>query len=175
MTPLSISEKLDSVIDTALAAAEVRTYKLDGVRAPYSDIAEIVFSFESAENLYLSWEQRGDWNELSVRETSHLLADAFAGGTAEMEAMVGEVVHELFTRYELFADQDHCLAVRLTFDTRVVVIAVGHEAWNEEQQRGEFTNFSGDDLFLWSDDTFTAFAQAHDLSKVAENSAVARA
>src|SRR6476620_3222558 len=102
------------------------------------------------------------------------MADAFTGATPELEAMLDHVVHKPLTRYELFADETHCLAVRLSFETAVNVIAVGHETWNEVQERGEFRNFAGDDLFLWSDETFTALAQSHGLRKVSENSAVVR-
>lgn len=87
---------------------------------------------------------------------------------AEDDALLSKLVGKQLTLFELYADEfGSVVAVLLRFENESCIVAVGHETWCEETQTAEFRFFSGDDLYLWTEEEFVDALGKHKLEVVA--------
>ena len=133
------------------------------------DSAEVVFSFDAPDTTrYFSWEQANDEFELSVRGKSHLVEDPRPEISAEDDALLSKLLGKRLTLFELYADEfGSTVAALLRFENDSCVVAIGFETRREETQTAGFWVFSGNDLYLWTEEEFVDASRKHKLELVA--------
>lgn len=166
MDKIAIIENLKNCLGKRLVFAKRRLYEFEGVTE--LDLAEVVFYFGAPdETLCFRWEFSNDKFILCVRKESHLIDEPFPEILAEDDTLLSKLLGKRHTLFELYEDEvGSTVAALLRFENESCVVAVGHETWNEEMQTAEFRFFSGDDLYLWTEENFVDALGKHELQVV---------
>lgn len=169
MDKITIIESLKICLGVHLASAKRRLYELEGVSILELDLAEVVFSFDAPDTTrYFSWEQADQEFELSVRGKSHLIEDPRPEFSAEDDALLSKLLGKRLTLFELYTDEfGNTVAALLRFENDSCVVAIGYETRGEETQTAGFWVFSGNDLYLWTEEEFVDASRKHKLELVA--------
>ena len=169
MDKIAIIDSLKSCLGKRLVSAKRRLYDVEEIAVEDLDLAEVAFGFDAPDTVrYFSWVQTGNEFVLSVRKDTHLVDGSRPEISAEDDILLSKLLGKRLTLFELYEDEfGSVVAVMLRFENESCVVAVGHETWDDERKTAEFRFFSGDDLYLWTEENFVEALGKHKLEVAA--------